>query len=67
LWYYNVVNSIQEVIQMTPIERNRALASEWFFAEGYREMNKLEQVAFLIDECGYTEAGAWELVFGCTE
>ena len=52
---------------MTAIERNRALATEWFFEEGYKEMNKLEQVEYLINECGYTEAGAWGLVYECTD
>ena len=51
---------------MTAIERNRELATAWFFAEGYKDMNKLEQVTYLIEECGYTEAGAWDLVYGCT-
>ena len=52
---------------MTIRERNVALATEWFFAKGYKEMDKLEQVAYLITECDYTEAGAWELVYGSTE
>lgn len=46
---------------------NREMATAWFFNGGYKGMNKLEQVAYLIDECGYTEAGAWDLVYGCTE
>lgn len=46
---------------------NRAMAAAWFFEEGYKGMNKLEQVCYLIEECGYTEAGAWDLVYGCTE
>lgn len=46
-----------------PIEANRELAREWFFSEGYKDMDKLEQVAYLINECGYTEAGAWDLVY----
>lgn len=49
------------------MEMNREMAREWFFAEGHKGMNKLDQVAYLIDECGYTEAGAWELVYGCNE
>lgn len=52
---------------MTLQERNRAVATEWFFMVGHEGMNKLEQVDYLINECGYTEAGAWELVYGCTE
>ena len=49
------------------IKMNRETASEWFFNGGYKGMDKLEQVVYLIEECGYTEAGAWELVYGCTE
>lgn len=49
------------------IERNREMATEWFFAEGHKGMDKLEQVTYLIEECGYTEAGAWGLVYGCTD
>jgi hypothetical protein len=45
------------------IERNREMAREWFFSEGYKDMDKQEQVAYLINECGYTEAGAWDLVY----
>ena len=51
---------------MTIQERNREMATEWFFAKGYKDMNKLEQVTYLIEECGYTEAGAWDLVYECT-
>ena len=46
---------------------NRETATEWFFNGGHKGMDKLEQVVYLIQECGYTEAGAWELVYGCTE
>ena len=46
---------------------NREVATAWFFGEGHKGMNKLDQVAYLIEFCGYTEAGAWELVYGCTE
>ena len=49
------------------IRMNRETATEWFFSEGYKGMDKLEQVAYLIDECGYTEAGAWGLVYGCAD
>lgn len=49
------------------VEMNRETARAWFFSEGHKGMNKMDQVAYLIDECGYTEAGAWELVYGCTE
>ena len=49
---------------MDIIKTNRDLAAEWFFNGGYKQLDKLEQVAYLIDECGYTESGAWELVYG---
>lgn len=52
---------------MTIQERNRAVATEWFFRVGHKGMDKLEQVAYLVEECGWTEAGAWELVYECTE
>lgn len=51
-------------IKMTEQERqNKAI--EWFFNGGYETMNELQQVEFLVDECGYTEEGAWDLVYGC--
>ena len=46
---------------------NRETATEWFFNGGYKGMSKLEQVVSLIEECGYTEAGAWGLVYGCDD
>ena len=49
------------------IRRNREMATEWFFNGGCEGMDKLEQVAYLINECGYTEAGAWGLVYGCDD
>lgn len=52
---------------MTRQEVNRMVATNWFFSGGYEGMNKLEQVEYLVDECGYTEEGAWDLVYGCTE
>lgn len=48
-------------------KQNREVATEWFFNGGYKGMSKLDQVSFLIDECGYTEAGAWGLVFECAD
>ena len=48
---------------MTTRERqNRAI--EWFFNGGYETLNELKQVEFLVDECGYTQDGAWDLVYG---
>lgn len=48
---------------MTKQERqNKAI--DWFFGGGYETMNKLKQVEFLVDECGYTEDGAWMLIYG---
>ncbi len=49
------------------MERNREMATAWFFNGGYKGMNELDQVGYLIEECGYTEAGAWELVYGCAD
>lgn len=49
------------------IRCNRETATEWFFNGGYEGMDKLEQVTYLIDECGYTEAGAWGLVYECAD
>ena len=37
---------------------------EWFFNGGYEGMNKLQQVEYLVEECGYSEDGAWDLVYG---
>lgn len=48
-------------------KQNREVATEWFFNGGYKGMSKLDQVSFLINECGYTEAGAWGLVYGCAD
>ena len=48
-------------------KQNREVATEWFFNGGCKGMNKLEQVSFLIEECGYTEEGAWGLVYGCAD
>lgn len=49
------------------MKMNRETATEWFFRVGHKGMNKLEQVAYLITECGYTEAGAWGVVYGCED
>ena len=46
---------------------NREIATNWFFKGGYKGMDKLDQVAYLIEMCGYTEAGAWGLVYGCAD
>ena len=40
---------------------------EWFFREGYKTMNKLQQVEFLVEEGGYSEDGAWDLIYGVPE
>jgi hypothetical protein len=42
---------------------NRQQAADWFFQGGYEEMNELQQVEFLVNECGYTEQGAFDLVY----
>lgn len=47
---------------MTKEERENR-ADEWFFNGGYETMNELQQVEFLVDECGYTEEGAIALVY----
>lgn len=36
---------------------------KWYFEGGYEQMNKLQEVEFLV-ECGYSEDGAWDLVYG---
>ena len=36
----------------------------WFFSGGYEGMNKLEQVCYLVEECGWDEDSAMELVYG---
>ena len=46
---------------------NIEVATAWFFNGGYKGMDKLDQVEYLIDFCGYTEAGAWGLVYGCAD
>lgn len=40
---------------------------KWFFEEGYKTLNKLEQVEFLMEEGGYSEQGAFDLVYGPAE
>lgn len=49
---------------MTLKERNQQVNINWFFNGGYEGMNKLEQVEFLVQECGYTQDGAFDLVYG---
>lgn len=49
---------------MTLKERNQEVHLEWFFNGGYKGMTKLQQVEFLVEECGYSEDGAWDLVYG---
>jgi hypothetical protein len=41
----------------------RAANCDYFF-EHCDEMNKLEQVDFLCENCGYNYDGAWMLVYG---
>ena len=48
-------------------EKMQAEALEWYFNGGYEKMNKLQQVDFLHEECGYSYDGAWDLVYGCCE
>lgn len=36
----------------------------WFFDEGYKTMNKLQQVDYLVTECGWDEDSAMELIYG---
>ena len=52
---------------MTNTERNQQVHLNWFFNGGYKGMDKLDQVEFLVEECGYTEEGAMALVYGCNE
>lgn len=52
---------------MTLTEQNQQVHLNWFFNGGYQGMTKLEQVEFLVEECGYTEEGAFDLVYGCNE
>ena len=40
---------------------------KWFFEEGCKTMNKLQQVEYLVDYCGYSEDGAFELIYGVVE
>lgn len=40
---------------------------KWFFEEGCKKLNKLEQVEFLMNEGGYSEQGAFDLVYGPVE
>ena len=40
-------------------------ACRWYFGGGYEELNKLQQVDYLVTYCGYTEPGAFDLVYGC--
>ena len=42
-------------------------ACRWYFGGGYEELNKLEQVEYLMRYCGYSEQGAFDLVYGCCE
>lgn len=43
--------------------KSKSEATDYFFNGGYESMNDLEQVEFLVHECGYTEEGALELVY----
>lgn len=39
--------------------------NQWFFTEdGYKTMNKLQQVEFMVEFLEYSEEGAWDLVYG---
>ena len=49
---------------MTLKERNQQVHLHWFFNGGCEGMTKLEQAEFLVEECGYTEEGAFALVYG---
>jgi hypothetical protein len=42
--------------------QNKAI--DWFFNGGYETLDKLQQVRFLVENCGYSEDGAWDLVYG---
>lgn len=45
----------------------REINERWFFEGGYAEMNKLEQVDYLVCYCGWEEESAMEMVYGCCE
>ena len=47
---------------MTLKERNWQVAVQWFYNGGRDGMTKNQQVEFLINECGYPEATAYEVV-----
>ena len=37
---------------------------EWFLNGGYKEMDRQQQVDFLVEKCGYSDDRAWDLVYG---
>lgn len=49
---------------MTTRQKRENANIQWFFGGGYMTMNPLQQVEYLIDECGYTDDGAFWIVFG---
>jgi hypothetical protein len=47
--------------------RQQDLNEQWFFDGGYEGMDKLQQVDYLVCECGWSEDSACELIYGCCE
>ena len=47
--------------------KTQEINERWFFDGGYEGMDKLEQVCYLVEECGWNEDSAMEMVYGYPE
>lgn len=47
--------------------KQEQINERWFFEGGYEGMDKLQQVDYLVCECGWDEDSACEMVYGCCE
>ncbi len=44
--------------------KQQELNEQWFFDGGHEGMNKLQQVDYLVCECGWNEDSAFEMIYG---
>lgn len=49
------------------MKSQKELNEQWFFNGGYDGMNKLERVCYLVEECGWNEDSAMEMIYGSPE
>ena len=63
--YFRFLEGVEIPVETFNIDSlQESVNFEWFSTVGCYEMDKLQQVDFLIENCGYNYGSAWMLVYG---